>query len=81
MIRNSLHSNGFHYGYRGSSFQAQVDGLMFQFDHGKQVECAGWWHIIHALNAVAAIIEEILNAPAIKALPDPVYNNFTAPTN
>lgn len=77
LVRNSLHSNGFHYGYKGASYHIEVDGLMFGFDHGAQVQCAGWWHIIHALNAVTSIIDEILNAPAIKTLPDPVYNDFS----
>ena len=76
LIRNSLHSNGFHYGYRGASHHIEVEGLMFDFDHETQVQCAGWWHITHALNGVLSVIDGILNAPAIKALPDPVYNDF-----
>ena len=77
LVRNSLHSNGTHYGYKGASYHIEIDGLMFDFEHGALVQCAGWWHIIHALNGAVGVIDGILNTPAIKALPDPVFNDFS----
>lgn len=76
LIRNSLHSNGYHYGYKGTSYHIEVDGLMYNFEEGAQVQCAGWYHIINALNRATSVVEEILSAPTIRALPDPVYNDF-----
>lgn len=59
-----------------TSLGYEVEGVMFRFDHKARVECGGWWHIAHALNGSANVIEEILNTPTIKALPDPIPDDF-----
>lgn len=76
LIRNSLHSDGYHYGYRGTSHHIELDGVEYKFYERAQVQCAGWYHIIHALNCATTVLEEILDSPAIKSLPDPVHNDF-----
>ena len=75
-IRNSLHSNGFHYGYRNSSSHITVDGFEFCFDHGTRVECAGWWHIVKAINGSANVIEEVLDTPEISGSADPIPDDY-----
>ncbi len=76
LIRNSLHSNGYHHGYQGSSTSIELDGERFDFIDGQQVECAGWKHIILAFMAVLAIVEEILRMPEAQALADPLEDQF-----
>lgn len=77
MIRNSLHANGIHHGYRGSSTSIVLDGVSFDFTHMEKVSCAGWGHLSIALNAAADIVEEILQTPAVQALEDPILDQYT----
>ena len=76
LIRNSLHSNGFHYGFGNSPSHIFVGGTLYRFDHGCRVECVAWWHIVKAINASATIIEDILCTPEISSLADPVPDDF-----
>ncbi len=78
LIRNSLHANGIHYGYKESSSSLTIGGVAYEFVHSKPVRCAGWHHIIHALDAVVGVIIEILSTPAIKALKDPIEDQYAA---
>ena len=80
LIRNSLHSNGFHYGYGGLSRHIEVDGQMYDFVQGGQVNCAGWRHIIHSIMGTLFAIEKILDTPEIKALPDPIEDLYPGNT-
>lgn len=76
LIRNSLHSNGYHHGFQGSSTSIELDGERFDFIDGQQVECAGWKHIILAFMAVLTIVEEILLTPEVQGLADPMVDQF-----
>lgn len=44
LIRNSLHSNGIHHGYRGSSTHINLDGAQYDFIDGQPVNCAPVGH-------------------------------------
>ena len=68
LMRNSMHANGIHHGWRGSSTSIVIDGIEFKFEHEKKVECGSWLHIVTALKASMKIIEEILTCTAISSL-------------
>jgi hypothetical protein len=68
LLRNSMHSNGIHHGYKGSSTVENIDGVEFRFDHGDRVQCGSWFHIVTAIRASLKIVDEILDVPAIKGL-------------
>ncbi len=78
LIRNSLHANGIHYGYKDSSTSINIGGVVFDFAHGRPVRCAGWGHIVHALDAVLAVAMEIISTPEIKALKDPIQDQYAS---
>ena len=68
LLRNSMHSNGIHHGYKGSSIVESIDGVEFRFDHGKRVQCGSWFHIVTAIRASVNILDELLAVTSIKAL-------------
>ena len=39
LMRNSMHSNGIHQGWRGTDTIEVIRGLEFRFEHGKPVHC------------------------------------------
>jgi len=75
LIRNSLHSNGIH---RLESKRIEYDGLVFEFIKDAPVRCAAWDHMHHALNASLNVVDEILKATQVKALPDPTPDQFVS---
>jgi hypothetical protein len=73
LIRNSMHANGIHYGWKGSSTIEIINGVEFRFEHGKPVHCGSWYHIVTALSASLEVLDEILGAApvsAVKVIPD-----------
>jgi hypothetical protein len=64
-IRNTFHSEGHH---NGVGCQVDVNGRTYSFVRGKKIHCFGWEDIIHLLNKGAAVIQEILDAPRVKAI-------------
>ncbi len=76
LIRNSLHANGVHHGYRGSSTFLEISGCRFEFRHLQKVSCAGWGHIVVALDASTSVVEEILNLPQVRSLHEPVMDQY-----
>jgi hypothetical protein len=76
LIRNSLHSNGYHFGYKASCSRIELSGEIFMFEHTKQVNCAGWKHITCAINWTLTVIEEILDSPEICQLKSPLSDTF-----
>jgi hypothetical protein len=70
LMRNSMHANGVHYGYRGTDTVEIINGVEFRFEHGRSVQCGSWYHIATALTATVGIIEQLLAMPAVVALPD-----------
>jgi hypothetical protein len=72
-IRNSLHNNGYH---DNASFSITIDDLNFNFVKGERVRCAGWQHIIVAIEASLLVIEEILNSQQVKSISKPLRTYF-----
>ena len=75
-LRNSLHSNGIHHGYKGECTTIEIGGFTFELIDGQKVSCAGWGHIVLALNASLEILEEILSSPKIETLKDPIRDQY-----
>jgi len=76
LIRNSFHSNGYHKDKKNPSWSLDIDGCMFTFTINKKISCAGWGHIIQALNAVASVTEEVLQSPEIVAIPGVIQDQY-----
>jgi hypothetical protein len=76
LIRNSLHTNGIHHGYNSQSSKVTIDGHTCKFDHLQKVNCAGWGDIALACNESISVVEEILNAPAVRALVGPIMDHY-----
>lgn len=67
LIRNSLHSNGIHHGYKNGDFSSNLDGVNYEFKHGKKVSCASFSHIAHALESSTIVLDEIFNTTKVLA--------------
>lgn len=78
LIRNSMHSNGIHYSRDKSSTRIAIKGIVYDFEYGKKVSCAGWSYLIPALHAGLNVLEEILMSPEVRALPEPVRDEYAA---
>jgi hypothetical protein len=52
LIRNSLHSNGIHRGYKGTSSSINLKGVQYVFDNGNKVSCASMSHIAQKFRAI-----------------------------
>lgn len=76
LIRNSLHSNGIHHGYKGSDSIIQIGELKYEFLNGKKVSCASWEHVIVALSALTDLVREILYTQKIRMLKDPIADEY-----
>ena len=65
-IRNSLHNNGYH---KHEPLSITIYNVQFNFRKNGQVLCAGWKHILIAIEATLNIVEKMLNSPKVKAIP------------
>ncbi len=79
IIRNSFHSNGYHKDRNNTSWSIDINGCNFTFVSGEKVSCAGWGHIIHALNGVASVIEEILQTNELSSIVGLIPDQCNAP--
>jgi len=76
-IRNSLHSNGIHHRqHLSESPRVIIRGVTYEFLDGQPVTCAGWEHIAHALEASVGVLEEVCLAPAVRAIADPLMDQY-----
>ena len=66
-IRNSLHSNGIHHGYKGADFHSNLKGVQYDFINGQKVSCASFPHIAHALESSVEILDKIYSTPDLKS--------------
>ena len=66
-IRNSLHSNGIHHGYRGNNFHSELEGVEYEFIDGQKVSCASYPHIAHSLECSVEILDDIFSAREVKS--------------
>ncbi len=67
LLRNSMHSNGIHYGYRGTTTVEIIDGVKYRFEDGNRVQCGSWFHIITALTASFRVVDEILGVAVVSS--------------
>ena len=65
LMRNSMHANGIHHGYKGLNTEEVIDGVEFRFEHGKRVQCGSWYHIDVALTASINVVDEILGTSSV----------------
>ena len=75
-IRNSLHSNGIHYGYKGADFRSKLKGVQFQFIDGQKVSCATFPHIAHALECSVEVLDEIFSVHQLKSFPSLILDTY-----
>lgn len=68
-LRNSMHANGVHHGYREQDTVTTVYGVTYEFRHGQRVSCGGWGHIVHSLTSSVRVVEGIISSPVVSALP------------
>lgn len=80
LIRNSLHSNGIYYGYRGQNFSITIQGVDYNFIHKNKVSCASMPHITHVLENSLKILDQILNCPEIKKLSAEIHDEYRLQT-
>ncbi len=68
LMRNSMHANGIHHGWKGSDSVETIAGVEFRFEHGKRVQCGSWFHIVTALSASVDVVDELLSAHAVSSI-------------
>jgi hypothetical protein len=77
-IRNSLHSNGIHKLPKSwADKRVRLDGVEYRFKLDSPVSCASWAHIAHALEHSIAVLSDILDAPEVNAINDPMFDHYT----
>jgi len=75
-IRNSLHSNGIHHGYKAVDFHSNLKGVQYDFIDGQKVSCATFPHIAHALECSVEVLDEIFSAPQLKSYPSLIPDTY-----
>lgn len=60
IIRNTLHSSGYHKGYRNQDSEYTIKNILFKFEHGKQNGYSNWRYLIFFFNNVIDVTDEIL---------------------
>ncbi len=78
LIRNSLHSNGIHHGYQGKSSHFKLEGVQYDFYHGKKVSCAALSHIAHALECSLEVLDEIISSSQVKSYTGLIEDTYVA---
>ena len=68
LMRNSMHANGIHHGWKNLDTIENIAGVEFRFEHGKRVQCGSWFHIVTALTASLEVLDEILSASAVREI-------------
>ncbi len=76
LIRNSLHGNGIHSGYKGRDTVTTLDNVTYQFLHQQRVSCATVEHIAHALESSITILATVFGAQQVSVLKDPVIDQY-----
>jgi len=78
LIRNSLHSNGIHRGFRNSDFHSIIEGVNYDFIHDIKVTCASLPHIAHLLESSVNILNDIINSPQVKSHSNLIEDKYVA---
>lgn len=58
------------------SYSISINDCDFDFQTGQKVLSAGWLHIAIALKATFEVLDEILGAPEVKAIPAPIRDHY-----
>ncbi len=80
LIRNSLHSNGIHNAYKGIDFKINLEGVDYEFIHGKKVSCASMPHIAHALENSVKVLDQILDHKKNKNHKNEIHDEYRIQT-
>ena len=79
LIRNSLHSNGIHNGYQGTSSHITLKGgVQYDFNNGEKVSCASLPHIAHALECSLEVLDEIISSNQVKSYTELIEDTYVA---
>jgi len=76
LVRNRLHSNGIHSGYRISDFHLLMEGFKYDFIQYKKVTCASLPHIAHSLECSINVLDEIINNPRLKQIATRIEDKY-----
>ena len=75
-IRNSIHGNGIHSGFKGRDTFTTLNNVTYEFLHQQPVSCATVEHIAHALESSVNILATIFDTQQISVLKDPVIDQY-----
>jgi len=76
-FRNSLHSNGIHYGYKGMDSSGEINMVHFEFRHGQPIErIVTWDHVAHIWLNLLPLLENIYYHDKVKKIKKIVPNQF-----
>lgn len=81
LIRNSLHSNGIHNGFRNTDFHVTIGGVDYDFLHDQKVSCASLPHISHSLEHSIIVLDEIINTQEVKQITNLIEDKYVSQLN
>lgn len=81
MIRNSLHSNGIHKGFRNTDSHIRIEGVDYDFIHDQKVTCASLPHITHSLECTVNVLDEIIISQQIKQITNLIEDKYASQLN
>lgn len=67
LVRNSLHSSGFHKGYKNKDSEYTIKNILFRFKHDKQNGYSNWRHLIFYFDNIIDITSKILEKNILKS--------------
>lgn len=76
LLRNSLHSNGIHFGYHGRDTVTTLEEVTYEFRHQQPISCGTVEHVAHALESSIGILATVFGTPEVGALEDPVMDRY-----
>lgn len=74
-LRNSFHSNGMR---RKGNLNITINNVNFNFEEGKAIDCASWYHIVVILEANIEVIKSIVLSDKILNLDGEIADNFAS---
>jgi len=81
LIRNSLHSNGIHKGFRNTDSHIRIEGVDYDFIHDQKVTCASLPHITHSLECAVNVLDEIIISQQIKQITSLIEDKYASQLN
>jgi hypothetical protein len=74
-IRNSFHNNGIH---RNKNLRVAINGIDFEFTKGERVECAGFTHVVVAIDANVDVLRKLLLSDRVGRIKESILDPFAA---